>query len=153
MEYVFPSTQPMLHSTTKVPAGDRFRAFRNACEGGGTPPDWTQSGDDPNAWASPPDAAGSLILTGRYGAPRRAEPSRYDADCAVDVADDAAEMVGLSADDVVAAYFSCGGQGVFLIQCVEEEAFICVARAEDVSRLGVREAALAALGYTPEIVP
>jgi len=63
--YLSPTTQPRLHTLTRLADVDPWVAFREACEGGGTPPHWTQLGDDPEAWVAPSDAAGGLERTQR----------------------------------------------------------------------------------------
>jgi len=73
---VTPGTQPCLHTITTLADIDPWVAFREACEGGGAPPAWTQLGDDPEAWAAPSDAAGGLILWCADGSLWRVEPQR-----------------------------------------------------------------------------
>lgn len=80
MTYVFPTTQPRLHTVTRLADVDPWVAFREACEGGGTPPHWTRLGDDPEAWAAPSDAAGGLVLWCADGAVWRVEPPRKNAE-------------------------------------------------------------------------
>ena len=41
------NTEPRLHTVTRLADVDPWVAFREACEGGGTPPHWTQLGDLP----------------------------------------------------------------------------------------------------------
>jgi hypothetical protein len=39
-----------------------YAAFRAACEGGGTPPEWTLAGNDPSEWHNAEGAAGRLWM-------------------------------------------------------------------------------------------
>lgn len=149
-------TSAYIHSYTRVPTAIKFAAFRAACEGGGTPPDWTQKGDNPRDWASPADAAGGLLLFGRYGAPLSVQPPARDQMAALESALNAAESCGLSRDDVIAAYFSSGGRGVFLIQCDEDgvvdDAWVFVSRSDPDARLGASEENMAhAFGVEPAL--
>jgi hypothetical protein len=120
--YVFPTTQPRLHTLTCLAEVDSWAAFREACEGGGTPPHWTQLahwtqlGDFPELWKAPPDAAGGLILWCADGALWRVEPPRSDPEqiAAKALADlqDAAGAAWADWDGTYvprAAYFSSGG--------------------------------------------
>lgn len=145
-------TAAVLHSYTEVPEDKKFAAFRAACEGGGTSPDWTKLGDDPSAWKSPADAAGGLILFGRHGAPLAVQPTSDDAMAAIDAALDVAEEVGIPAHEVTAAYFSCGGQGIFLVQsAVNGQSSVMVARPEPCPRRGAREDELERMGFEPVV--
>lgn len=54
-------------------------AFRAACEGGGSPPEWTQRGDDPTRWHNADDAAGRLWLAS-WGAGEGDYPPETDSD-------------------------------------------------------------------------
>lgn len=146
-------TKGVLHSYTDVPEDRKFAAFRAACEGGGTPPDWTRQGDDPRGWESPPDAAGGLVLFGRDGAPLAVQPPVDNAMSAMNAALDAAEEVGIPADEVIAAYFSCGGQGIFLVQGRDGQASVMIARPEPSPRRGAREDALQSMGFEPVVFP
>lgn len=138
--------QAWLHSYTPVPEDKKFAAFRVACEGGGTPPDWTRLGDDPRDWESPSDAAGGLLLFGRHGAPLSIEPPPRSPFRAMLSALRCARDVGISPSVVTAAYFSCGGQGVFLTRLPDGSSCVYVARPEVQSRIGAREENMQRLG-------
>ena len=141
--YVRPATQPRLHTLTRLENMDPWAAFRSACEGGGTPPAWTRSGDDPQDWAAPSDAAGGLVLWCADGSLWRVEPQRAEAE---EIAADA--LLDLRAawdwpDDYYAraVYFSSGGRAVLLLDPVASGTWIvAVFRCEDTPRSGASEA-------------
>lgn len=104
-------TTAHLHNIVEVPAEKRWAAFRAASEGGGTPPDWTQQGDDPHDWYPPSDAAGGLLLCldDRYLTRPHCSPTTV---CIAILS--ASQVLDLDAWEIHAAYFSSGGRGVFL---------------------------------------
>jgi hypothetical protein len=127
------------HSYTRVAAADGWVAFAAACEGGGSPPEWTQQGPDPAVWTPPVDAAGSL-WTERLGEPPAELLQSFEP--------------ALCADTVFhAAYFSSGGQGVFLVsvQGCPEDRYVYVFRGEPTPRLGERERNLSRIGLCPQV--
>lgn len=129
---------PTLHSITTLPIDvDSHRAFRLACQGGGTPPQWTEFGDDPTSWISPDDAAGMLVvaLDERW----RVTPSRFNADGdavgnAMDVLDTLVDYAAFRA-----AYRSICDRWVFLARTMYSTNIIVVARPSDAPRLGASE--------------
>lgn len=147
MNYVFPDTEPRLHTITSLADVDPWVAFREACEGGGTPPHWTQLGDLPELWRAPPDAAGGLILWCADGALWRVEPPRSDPEqiAAKALADlqDAAGAAWADWDGTYvprAAYFSSGGRAVLLLDPVASGTWlVAVYRCEDAPRRGASE--------------
>jgi len=148
--YVFPTTQPWLHSITRLTDIDPWVAFREACEGGGTPPHWTQLGDIPELWKAPPDAAGGLILWSADGSLWRVEPQRESGEAlAAKALADLQDAAGAGAawadwDGTYvprAAYFSCGGRAVLLLDPIDSDQWlVAVFRCEDVPRIGASEA-------------
>jgi hypothetical protein len=146
--YLSPTTQPRLHTLTRLADVDPWVAFREACEGGGTPPHWTQLGDDPEAWVAPSDAAGGLVLWCADGALWRVEPPRSDLEqiAAKALADlqDAAGAAWADWDGTYvprAAYFSSGGRAVLLLDPVASGTWlVAVFRCEDTPRSGASEA-------------
>lgn len=147
MIYVTPGTQPCLHTITTLTDIDPWVAFREACEGGGTPPHWTQLGDDPEAWAAPSDAAGGLVLWAADGALWRVEPPRSDpeqiaAKALADLRDAAGAAWEWDETHVPrAAYFSCGGRAVLLLDPIDSDQWlVAVFRCEDLPRIGASEA-------------
>jgi hypothetical protein len=131
--------KPTLHTVTMTDYP--WAAFRAACEGGGTPPQWTQSGDDPDTWSSPADAAGGLILWGEDGEVARSEPPCDD------LVNTAAGVFGDLRDvmtwDVVpgiirATYASSGGRMIALVQD-ELCWWVAVLRSEAKPRMGASE--------------
>lgn len=141
-------TEARLHSRTEIGSSVHvgFRAFRLACQGGGTPPDWTLKGDDPFSWVSPVDAAGGLIVLPPGEREWRIQPF---IEGGVLQGLDAARSVGLDHTTVRAAYFSCGGAGVFL--CREAGKSVIYVAREGAPRLGCREENMAQLGLVPKL--
>jgi hypothetical protein len=133
--------KPMLHTVTMTVSP--WAAFAAAAEGGGTPPQWTQSGPDPDAWSSPADAAGGLLLWDESGKPERAEPpcSGALANIAAGVIEDL-HTAGMTEDVIPgvirATYASSGGRMVVLVQ---DDAcwWVAVLRAEAIPRSGASE--------------
>lgn len=83
--YTTPYTEPRLHTITTLADVNPWVAFRAACEGGGTPPYWTQHEDDvPELWASPPDAVFRCEEHPRSGA-SEANVTRQSPSCVVEV--------------------------------------------------------------------
>lgn len=140
---IYTNTDPRLHSITRLADVDPWVAFREACEGGGTPPHWTQLGDDPESWAAPGDAAGGLVLWCADGALWRVEPPQRER----------AEEIGACAlrdlraawdwpGDYYAraAYFSSGGRAILLLDPVASGPWlVAVFRCEDTPRRGASE--------------
>lgn len=123
-------TTATLHTWTYLHDGcSPWAAFSGASEGGGTPPDWTQD-DDPEHAIPPPDAAGVLW--------RQGDTSEVPPTIAT-VAAEFSEII-VSGQEVtpVAAYFSCGGRGVFLVRCCDAH-YVLVARGEESPRMGASE--------------
>lgn len=146
MIYVTPNTEPRLHTVTRLADVDPWVAFREACEGGGTPPHWTQLGDDPEAWAAPSDAAGGLVLWAADGALWRVEPPRSDpeqiaAKALADLRDAAGAAWEWDETHVPrAAYFSSGGRAVLLLDPIgSDQWLVAVYRCEDAPRRGASE--------------
>lgn len=145
--YVVPTQPPKLHTITCLTEVDPWVAFREACEGGGTPPAWTQLGDDPDAWAAPSDAAGGLVLWCADGSLWRVEPQRESgealaAKALADLRDAAGAAWEWDETHVPrAAYFSCGGRAIVLLDPVASDTWlVAVFRCEDVPRSGASEA-------------
>ena len=142
--YVSPTAAPRLHTITKLADADPWAAFREACEGGGTPPAWTQSGDDPQDWAAPSDAAGGLILWCADGSLWRVEPQRAEAEA--EIAANALRDLRAGwdwPDDYYAraVYFSSGGRAILLLDPVASGTWlVAVFRCEDTPRSGASEA-------------
>jgi hypothetical protein len=139
--------KPTLHTVTMTDSP--WAAFAAASEGGGTPPQWTQSGPDPDTWSSPLDAAGGLILWNENGQPERAEPPCADL---VTVANDVIEDLcdaGLTEDVIPgvirATYASSGGRMVVLVQ---DDAcwWVAVLRTEEIPRAGASEKSMRSAG-------
>lgn len=139
---------PRLHTITRLADVDPWVAFREACEGGGTPPHWTQLGDLPELWTAPADAAGGLVLWCADGAVWRVEPPRKNAEEIAEkaLADlrDAAGAAWEEWDETHvprAAYFSCGGRAILLLDPVASGPWlVAVFRCEDAPRRGASEA-------------
>ena len=116
---------PTLHSLMYLhDCANPWPAFRAGCTSGGTSPRWTEAGDDPADWHSPPDAAGGLVL--RTGDTWRASPPPLpplEIETVVSGIFDAAAATGIDLDvfDVHAAYFSSGGRGVFLLLQIPQD--------------------------------
>lgn len=141
------NTEPRLHTVTRLADVDPWVAFREACEGGGTPPAWTQLGDDPEAWAAPSDAAGGLILWCADGSLWRIEPRResgeeFAAKAHADLRDAAGAAWEWDETHVPrAAYFSSGGRAVLLLDPIgSDQWLVAVYRCEDAPRSGASEA-------------
>jgi len=140
--------KPTLHTVTMTDSP--WAAFLAASEGGGTPPQWTQSGPDPDTWSSPVDAAGGLILWDENGQPERAEPPCADL---VTVANDVIEDLrdaGLTEDVIPgvirATYASSGGRVIALVQdgpCW----WVVVLRSEGAPRKGASERNMRSEGH------
>ena len=154
---------PTLHSYLYLAEGDSpWAAFRAACTSGGTSPRWTEAGDDPGDWHSPPDAAGGLVLW--TGDMWRAEPPPrppLTLDSVVDGIFAAATSVGLGIDveyELHAAYFSCGGRGIFLLRRIPQDPdvppkwVIAVSR-DGAPRIGHSEDAVVRRFPRTEVVP
>lgn len=150
MNYVFPDTEPRLHTITRLADVNPWVAFRAACEGGGTPPYWTQHEDDlPELWRAPADAAGGLILWAADGSLWRVEPQRKSggeeiASKALADLREAAAATWADWDGAYvprAAYFSSGGRAVLLLEPVSSDPWlVAVFRCEDYPRRGASEA-------------
>lgn len=146
--YVFPTTQPRLHTITCLAEVDPWVAFRDACEGGGTPPHWTQLGDLPELWRAPADAAGSLFLWRSDRSLWAIEPSPGPGSDREQLAADALRDLGAAwewpSDTHAhrAVYFSSGGRAILLLEPTEprEVWMVAVFRCEDVPRSGASEA-------------
>lgn len=142
MNYVFPDTEPRLHTITSLTDVDPWVAFREACEGGGTPPHWTQLGDLPELWWAPADAAGGLILWCADGALWRVEPRRENAE---QIAEKALADLRAAWDwpdnyYARAAYFSSGGRAVLLLDPIDSDQWlVAVYRGEARPRRGASE--------------
>lgn len=143
MIYVTPNAEPRLHTVTRLADVDPWVAFREACEGGGTPPHWTQLGDDPEAWAAPSDAAGGLVLWCADGALWRVEPPpRSDPEqiAAKALADLRGAWDWPNNYYARAAYFSSGGRAVLLLDPIgSDQWLVAVYRCEDAPRRGASE--------------
>jgi hypothetical protein len=143
--------RPTLHTITMTDYP--WAAFAAASEGGGTPPQWTQSGPDPDTWSSPADAAGGLLLWDESGKPERCEPP-CDAlvHIAAGVIDDL-RTAGMTEDVVPgvirATYASSGGRMVVLVQ---DDAcwWVAVLRAEAIPRVGASEMNMRSAGHVEE---
>lgn len=122
----------MLHTWTFIPPEiNPWESFAGASEGGGTPPDWTQD-DDPETAIPPRDAAGTLWRQG-------------ETETIPETIEETAEFFGKYVTGVpcepIAAYFSSGGRGVFLIKCGTAH-YVLVgrgSRVEDCPRVGASE--------------
>lgn len=140
--YVSPTQPPRLHTVTKLAEVDPWAAFREACEGGGTPPHWTQLGDLPELWKAPPDAAGGLILWSADGSLWRVEPRRESGE---EIAEKALADLRAAWDwpdnyYARAAYFSSGGRAVLLLDPIgSDQWLVAVYRCEDAPRRGASE--------------
>lgn len=106
-----------------------FAAFRAACEGGGSPPEWTQAGDDPADWHDAEGAAGRLWLAS-WGADEGDYPPDADP------------------DGWVATYRSSGGAIVALGFVYRDGGpMLAIYRPGQAPRLGVRGNAALAVAY------
>lgn len=138
---------PRLHTVTRLSRGAAFRCFREACQGGGDPPQWTLYGDDPAAWRAPDDAAGGLVLWDQSGTLLRMEPAG-----APDLADQALwdlRCAGGAWGIVRATYASSGGRMVAL--CEGEGWTITVCRMEATPRAGATERNILAADPAAEV--
>lgn len=132
--------KPTLHTVTMTDSP--WAAFLAASEGGGTPPQWTQSGPDPDTWSSPADAAGGLTLWDEDGKPERCEPRCDDLlSTAAGVIEDLRDA-GLTEDVIPgvirATYASSGGRMIALVQdgpCW----WVVVLRSKEAPRKGASE--------------
>lgn len=108
-----------------------WSAFRAACEGGGSPPEWTQAGDDPADWHDAEGAAGRIWLAA-WGKGEGDYPPETDP------------------DGWVATYRSSAGAVVALGYLYRDGGpVLAIYRPGQEPRLGVRgEAALAAMRST-----
>ena len=133
--------KPTLHTVTMTDSP--WAAFSAACEGGGTPPQWTQSGhNDPDNWSSPVDAAGGLLLWDADGEVTRSEPPCEDlintANAVISDLRDAGMTEDVIPGIIRASYASSGGRMVALVQdgpCW----WVAVLRSEDTPRIGASE--------------
>jgi hypothetical protein len=140
--------KPTLHTITMTDSP--WASFLAASEGGGTPPQWTQSGPDPDTWSSPADAAGGLILWDENGQPERCEPRCDDLlNIAAGVIEDLRDA-GLTEDVIPgvirATYASSGGRVIALVQdgpCW----WVAVLRSEEKPRKGASERNMHSSGY------
>jgi hypothetical protein len=139
--------KPMLHTVTMTDSP--WAAFLTASEGGGTPPQWTQSGPDPDTWSSPADAAGGLLLWDENGQPERAEPPCADLVTVANAVIDDLRTAGLTEDVIPgiirATYSSSGGRMIALVQdgpCW----LVAVLRSEEKPRTGASERNMHAAG-------
>jgi hypothetical protein len=140
--------KPKLHTVTMT--DHPWAAFAAASEGGGTPPQWTQSGPDPDTWSSPSDAAGGLILWNEQGEVERVEPPcDYPVYLATGVIDDL-RTAGMTEDVVPgiirATYASSGGRVVALVQD-EQCWWVAVLRSEELPRSGASERNMRSAGF------
>lgn len=156
MTYVSPYVAPRLHTITRL-ASAPWVSFCEACAGGGTPPRWTEAGDDPEDWAAPSDAAGGLILWRADGSLWRVEPPQQRAK---------AEEIGARAlrdlraawdwpSDYYAraAYFSSGGRAVLLLDPIGNDPWlVAVFRCEDTPRSGASEGNILRLSPDSKVV-
>lgn len=135
---------PRLHTVTTLssnaPDYVAYDAFRSACEGGGTPPSWTQCGPDPRNWIAPSDAAGGLVLWDEDGCVCSAEPLRDGASLAeaAEIAWDGLLSAGAIIGTVRASYASSGGRMVALCRA-HGRWIITVSRTDSRPRSGVSE--------------
>jgi hypothetical protein len=141
--------KPTLHTITMTDYP--WAAFAAASEGGGTPPQWTQSGPDPDTWSSPEDAAGGLILWGENGEAERSEPPcGGDLTKIADGVIDDLRGAGLTEDVIPgvvrATYASSGGRMVALVQ---DDAcwWVAVLRTEAIPRAGASERNMRSAGH------
>lgn len=143
--YITPYTEPRLHTITRLQDVNPWVAFRAACEGGGTPPYWTQHEDDlPELWRAPADAAGGLILWAADGSLWRVEPpqqrEKAEETSARALSDLRAAWDWPSDYYARAAYFSSGGRAVLLLDPIGNEPWlVAVYRCEDWPRRGASE--------------
>lgn len=145
--YVWPTQPPRLHTITCLAEVDPWVAFREACEGGGTPPHWTQLGDLPELWRAPADAAGSLFLWRSDRSLWAIEPSPGPRSDREQLAADALSDLGAAWDwpsdthTHRAVYFSSGGRAILLLEPTEprEVWMVAVFRCEDAPRSGASE--------------
>lgn len=136
-----------IHSWTYIENHNAaWKAFAAASAGGGSPAVWTES-DDPERAVPPPDAAGRLW---RAGCTEELPHSVWELKQTME--NDVFENCELTA---LAAYFSCGGQGVFLLAAGDgsgDGRYVVIARPEDTPRHGAREGNLVHEGHTPEML-
>ncbi len=123
------------HTWTFIPEGKCcWQAFAGACEGGGTPPEWTKN-SDPSTATPPTDAAGRLW---RIGDSNEGRIPGYIYSVAHDFSTQFLDDFHVTP---IAAYYSSGGQEVYLLACGLAR-YVLIRRPEKEPRIGSREASM-----------
>ena len=149
---------PYIHSTTAVPSELAWIAFREASTSGGSSPEWTECGDNPEDWQVPPNAAGTLCWRhpgGSWHVPWEPSPPATPESVVAWLLDTAAQQK-FDPDEIIGVYRSSGRRYIYLVAVPNwidgDDYFVCISRQEPVPRFGHSEAMLARLGLSPEII-